>query len=933
MAFDTIYAEGQRRYVESLSSYARQFLGVMDKPEVDRIDGLSPAISIDQKSGSHNPRSTVGTVTEIYDYLRLLFARAGHPHCPNCGREIETSDAEQITSQILVMAETHSQMVERRGVRVMILAPVVRHQKGQFKELFINLRKQGFSSVRIDKRIVSLNTERDLVKTNFHDIEVVIDKLIIEPKILREDGVAKSETRNRLFEGVETSLKLSAGLLVTSIVLDASFEFPTNPEETEDHLFSEKFACPVCNISLPEIEPRTFSFNSPEGACEECMGLGSKLAVRSELLLAPSLSLNEGAIIPFAGQFESSTWLARLIREVAIQQGFDASKPINKLSQEQLDILMNGTGEREYKVKGFNTQGRETVWTTSFRGVVAEIERRYEETSSDYVRSELEKYMVKQLCPKCRGARLKPETLGITIDDKSIVEVTSISIEQTLDWMKQLPEKLNETERRIAEPIVEEITGRLSFLTAVGLDYLSLSREAGSLAGGELQRIRLASQIGSRLTGVLYVLDEPTIGLHERDNKRLINTLRDLQNLGNTLIVVEHDREMMLSADELVEFGPEAGQFGGEIVFQGKVEEIMKDPKSVTGAYLSGKKKIEVNNEVKPKFAGFLELLGAGEHNLKNVNLKLPVGKLICITGVSGSGKSTLVVQTLYEALARKLNRAHRQQLVDFKEIIIPELVRRVSLIDQSPIGRTPRSNPATYTKSFDYIRQLFASTEEARIRGYGAGRFSFNVKGGRCEACQGEGQNKIEMQFMADLYVTCQVCQGKRYNSPTLEVEYKGKNIAEVLDLTIDEGLEFFRAIPGLKARLSTLKEVGLGYLRLGQPAPTLSGGEAQRIKLAAELAKTGAGRTVYVLDEPTTGLHFEDLRKLIIVLRQLVEQGNTVVVIEHNLDLVKNADWIIDMGPEGGDKGGMIIAEGTPREIVAHKSSYTGQELKNYL
>lgn len=930
MAFDTIYAEGQRRYVESLSSYARQFLGVMDKPEVDQIDGLSPAISIDQKAGSHNPRSTVGTVTEIYDYLRLLYARAGHPHCPNCGREIETSDAQQITNQILRMAQEHPQMYERKGVRVMILAPVVRHQKGQFKELFVNLRKQGYSRARVDKRLVSLNTELNLTKANFHDVEVVVDRLIIESKDLMGGG---SETKNRLFEAVESSLKLSSGLVASSIVLDASFDFPDEPKETEDHLFSEKFACPVCNISLPEIEPRIFSFNNPEGACEECMGLGNKLAVKSELVLAPSLSLNEGAIVPFAGQFESNTWLARLIREVAKEHGFDASTAVSKLKPEQIEVLMGGTGDREYAVEGFNSQGRPTVWRTVYRGVLPEIEKRYEETSSDYVRSEMEKYMIKQLCPKCRGARLKPETLGITIDQKSIAEVTAMSIEATLKFIHELPEKLNETEKKIASPIIEEVTSRLSFLSAVGLEYLSLSREAGTLAGGELQRIRLASQIGSRLTGVLYVLDEPTIGLHERDNKKLIKTLRELQELGNTLIVVEHDREMMMNADELVEFGPGAGKHGGDVIFQGRVEDSLKDAKSITGAYLSGRQSIEINKAKSARFEGFLELTGARENNLKNVHLKIPIGKLVSITGVSGSGKSTLVVSTLYEALARKLNRNHRQQMVSFDEVIIPEKVKRVSLIDQSPIGRTPRSNPATYTKSFDYIRQLFASTEEARVRGYGPGRFSFNVKGGRCEACQGEGQIKIEMQFMADLYVTCQVCEGKRYNLPTLEIEFKGKNIAQVLELTVDEALEFFKSVPGLRARLETLKEVGLGYLGLGQPAPTLSGGEAQRIKLASELAKTGAGRTMYILDEPTTGLHFEDLRKLIVVLRKLVEQGNSVVVIEHNLDLVKNSDWIIDMGPEGGEKGGRVIAEGTPYEISRSSNSYTGQELKSYL
>lgn len=929
MAFDTIYAEGQRRYVESLSAYARQFLGVMDKPDVDKIEGLAPAISIDQKSGSHNPRSTVGTVTEIYDYLRLLYARVGHPHCPKCGAEVVPSDAEQITKQIFAKLEASEEMVEKKGVRVMILAPVVRRMKGSFKELFVNLAKKGYREVRVDGRMRSLSENLDLVKTNRHDIEVLVDRMVVGRKEAEESGV-----RNRMFEAVERGLDLAGGLLILSIVKDKGLEFMGDPKEMEDHLYSEKFACPNCNISLPEIEPRMFSFNNPEGACPTCMGLGSKLVVEPRLILATDLTLDEGAIIPLVGQFENNTWLARLIRTVVVENGVDSKTELKDWNEKQLNILLYGTGKQIWDVNGLNSKGRQTVWSTEFLGVIPELERRYNQTSSDYIRHELEKYMVKRNCPDCNGDRLKKEVLAVKVTGLSIAEVTKLSIEKTIDWVKSLEEKLSAKEKMIAEPIVEEIRARLSFLNAVGLNYLTLGREAGTLAGGELQRIRLASQIGSRLTGILYVLDEPTIGLHERDNKRLIKTLRELQKLGNSLVVVEHDREMMLAADELVEFGPGAGNRGGEIVFQGSVEEIEKDKDSLTGKYLSGRKKIEIErSNGMYKNGAKLKLKGAAEHNLKKVDLDVPLGKLVCVTGVSGSGKSTLVVNTLYEAMARELNRMHRETPVKFEEMVIPNEVKRVSLIDQSPIGRTPRSNPATYTKAFDYIRQIFTNTEEARIRGYKVGRFSFNVKGGRCEACEGEGQNKIEMQFMSDIYVTCDVCGGKRYNSPTLEVEYKGKNIAEVLAMTVDEAADFFKGVPALTKRLDTLKEVGLGYIELGQAAPTLSGGEAQRIKLASELAKTGTGHTVYILDEPTTGLHFEDLRKLIIVLRKLVEQDNTVVVIEHNLDLVKNADWVIDMGPEGGDKGGMIVAEGTPEDIVSNEKSVTGEELRSYL
>jgi excinuclease ABC subunit A len=935
MAFDTIYAEGQRRYVESLSSYARQFLGIMDKPDLDRIDGLAPAISIDQKSGSHNPRSTVGTVTEIYDYMRLLFARVGHPHCPNCGREIEHQDPEKITRQILDMAQLEPSMYQNGGVRLMVLSPVVRHQKGQFKDLILNLKKKGFHSARIDGRVVNLGSVSDLIKTNFHNIDVVIDRIVVEQKSLSEKlpELAQS-TKNRIFESVESAIALSSGTVIVAFVNDKSLSFPEEPKDTHDHLFSEKFACPVCNISLPEIEPRTFSFNSPEGACTVCSGLGNKLTINKDLVIAPRLTLNQGAIIPIAGQFETDTWLARLIRAVAHANGFDEKTRLSEIKDEQMDVLLNGTKDQIWAVEGFNSQGKPTVWHTKYLGIIAEMEKRYQETTSDYVRQELEKFMVKTPCPSCHGKRLKPESLSVTIKDISIADLTAKSIKKAADFVLEIKPTLTENENKIADPILQEITDRLAFLNSVGLDYLTIDREAGTLAGGELQRIRLASQIGSRLTGILYVLDEPTIGLHERDNKRLINTLRDLQKLGNSLIVVEHDREMMLAADQLVEFGPGAGHLGGTIVYQGSVEDVGSDSKSLTGQYLSGKKEIKVKRQHQFKIeTEQIVLHKAAENNLKNVDLKIPLGKLIGITGVSGSGKSTLIVGTLYEALAKELLKNHQPQLIKYEKIDIPKQVRRVSLIDQSPIGRTPRSNPATYTKSFDYIRKIFATTQEAKLRGYDQGRFSFNVKGGRCEACQGDGQNKIEMQFMADIYVTCPVCQGKRYNSPTLEIEYHGKNIAEVLDMTVEEGVTFFKSVTGLSKRLATLQQVGLGYIKLGQPAPTLSGGEAQRIKLASELAKTGAGHTVYILDEPTTGLHFEDLQKLLEVLVKLVENGNTVVVIEHNLDLIRNMDYLIDMGPEGGEGGGQIIAEGTPKDIAAVEKSYTGQELKLYL
>ncbi|MBI3954489.1 excinuclease ABC subunit UvrA [Candidatus Collierbacteria bacterium] len=931
MAFDTIYAEGQRRYVESLSSYARQFLGVMDKPDVDSIDGLSPAISIDQKSGSHNPRSTVGTVTEIYDYLRLLYARIGHPHCPNCGREVMPQDVTQIRDNIFDQAQNHPLMTKKQGIRLMILAPLVKNKKGEFKDLFVNLTKKGISEVRIDGRILDTKTPINLFKNNRHDIAAVIDKIVI-PKI-DFNKVQAEQVKRRLIEAIEICVQLAAGEVIASFITDPSLSFPDKPSKFIDQLYSQNLACPVCNISLPKLQPRFFSFNSPDGACPICTGLGSKLTLNKDTVIAYSLTLSEGGIIPLASQFETETWFARLITTAMSSVGFDNKTPLASLTPDQHKTLFEGTGDKLFAVKGLNSQGIPTTWHSKFAGLTAEFERRYRETSSDFIRRELENFMIKKTCPACMGTRLKPEVLAVTIKDKSIADYTCLSIEKASAFTTGLSTHLTPLEQKISAPIIKEITDRLNFLHSVGLDYLTLDREAGTLSGGELQRIRLASQIGSRLTGILYVLDEPTIGLHQRDNMKLINTLKDLVNLGNTLIVVEHDRETINSADHLVEFGPQAGLHGGQVTFQGNVESIKKSS-SLTGQYLANKKVITPQRSRLANSNGhhLLELSGCVHHNLKNVDLKLPLGKFVGITGVSGSGKSSLVVDTLYEALSRKLSRQHKFQNIQFDSLKLPDLVKRVSLIDQSPIGRTPRSNPATYTKVFDYIRQTFANTKEAHIRGYTPGRFSFNVKGGRCETCQGDGQLKIEMQFLGDIYVTCETCSGRRYNQPTLEVEYKGKNIAEVLDLTVDQAAQFFQGSAIIDKKLRTLIRVGLGYIKLGQSAPTLSGGEAQRVKLATELAKTGSGHTIYILDEPTTGLHFHDLNNLVQTLIDLVENDNTVVVIEHNLDLLKNTDYIIDLGPEGGERGGRIIASGTPKQ-VAKQETPTAKELKTSL
>ena len=925
MAHDTIYAEGQRRYVESLSSYARQFLGVMDKPDVDLIEGLSPAILIDQKQGSHNPRSTVGTVTEIYDYLRLLFARIGHPHCPKCGREITPQDITQIHKAVVELATGHIGYDKQKGTRLLILAPIVKNQKGEFKELLAGLHKQGVQECRVDGKFISTTSTLTLFKNNRHHIEAVIDRLVIG----QVSGGVEYE-KQRLVDSLEQSLKIADGEVIVSLVTDPSLSFPEHPEKMEDHLFSQKLACPVDNISIPEIEPRYFSFNAPEGACPICTGLGTKMVLDTDSVIAPSLSLMEGAIIPLGSQFENKTWFAKLILTVMESVGFPGNLPLAQMDKKQTDALFNGTGTKVFHVKGINHKGTNTVWKSSYSGLAREFERRYEETTSESVRDDMEKYLIRKTCPTCLGTRLKPEVLAVQIDKKSISEVTSWAIENTIKFLTGLPEKLTITEKQISEPITKEIGDRLNFLSSVGLDYLTLNRESGTLSGGELQRIRLASQIGSRLTGILYVLDEPTIGLHQRDNERLIKTLRNLVDLGNTLVVVEHDRQTMESADHLVEFGPKAGAHGGAITFEGAYPEMLKSD-CLTGQYLSYKKDISPKKSKQPDLdQASIRLTDCHHHNLKHIDAEFPLGKFTAVTGVSGCGKSSLVVETLYEVLAKQLNPLHQKKLTEYGSVVIPDVVKRVSLIDQSPIGKTPRSNPATYTKVFDYVRDLFSNTQEARYRGYGPGRFSFNVKGGRCETCQGDGQIKIEMQFLGDIYVTCETCKGTRFNDPTLEVEYKGKTIAQVLDMTVEEAYGFFRNVPIIERKLSTIRHVGLGYIKLGQSAPTLSGGEAQRVKLATELAKTGNGHTVYILDEPTTGLHFEDLNKLVQTLTDLVGAGNTVIVIEHNLDVIKNADYLIDMGPEGGDNGGEIIATGTPKQLADRYDTPTSKELK---
>jgi excinuclease ABC subunit A len=920
LAFDTIYAEGQRRYVESLSSYARQFLGVMKKPDVDLIEGLSPAISIDQKSTSHNPRSTVGTVTEIYDYLRLLYARVGHPHCPNCGREISRISKEQVVDEII------TKYIGATPTRMMILAPLVKGRKGEYTDLFKDLRKRGFQRVRIDGRIYTLDEDLVLIKTNKHTIDAVIDRVTL----------SKDYDRQRLVESVEQGLTLGNGEVIISKVMDESFNFPEKPEQMEDTLYSQKFACPECGIAFEEIEPRIFSFNSPFGACPRCNGLGNRNIVDEELVLNDELTISEGGILAITNIHDKETWFGRTVRTALEENDIPMDLLIKHLSREQRDILLYGTGDRIYEVRGKNRFGENTKIYETFPGIVTYLINRYSESDSELVKKEIEKYMTSQTCEVCLGARLKKESLSVTVHDQNISVVSGMSIAKTLEFVETLPSILSSKENEIARMILREISARLKFLNDVGLSYLTLSRSAHTLAGGEAQRIRLASQIGSGLSGVLYVLDEPSIGLHPRDNTKLIGTLKRLRDLGNSVLVVEHDKEMMEESDYIFDIGPRAGELGGSIVAHGTPAELAANTESVTGPYLSGKKKITIKknrDHVNPHEGQVLKISGVSEHNLKNVTAEFPLGKLVCITGVSGGGKSTLINDVLYHAMAQEKNPFHRERPGKFELLEGYENLKRVFMIDQSPIGRTPRSNPATYTGAYTYIRDIFSNTREARIRGYGPGRFSFNVRGGRCENCEGEGQIKIEMQFLPDVYIACEVCGGTRFTQDTLEIQFEGKNIAEILNMTVSEAAAFFNFHEPLSNKLSTLMEVGLSYVRLGQPAPTLSGGEAQRIKLASELSKRGAGGSLYLLDEPTTGLHFADLEKLIGVLRKLVEKGNTIIVIEHNLDVIKNADHIIDLGPEGGEGGGEIIATGTPHEIAKIKGSYTGQYLAREL
>ncbi len=901
LAFDTIYAEGQRRYVESLSSYARQFLGIMDKPDVDSIEGLSPSISIDQKSTSHNPRSTVGTVTEIYDYMRLLFARIGHPHCPNCGREITRLSPQQIVDLILTNAQSELES-GKKHVRIIIFSPVVRDRKGEFSNLFDNLRSKGFRTIRADGYFFSVDDDIALIKTNKHSIDVVIDRITMEKSDLKKqnkaDGTPDKYTamRTRLTDAVEQAVTLSDGLVIMAVVDDPGFSFPQKPKQLRQRVYSEKFACPVCNISIDEIEPRSFSFNTPHGACPNCSGIGTILTVDPKLVISPELSISEGGILPFARMFFHDTWYSRVISTVAKEYDINERVPIKTFSEKQLDVLLNGTGDRLYRVIGKNRFGDITTIEEPFRGILPELKRRFMETQSEFMRVEIEKYMRQEICSICNGRRLKKESLTVTIDKFSIADVSDLSVRDAKTWIATIQKNekgaLSNQETIVSKPILKEIATRIEFLNRVGLDYLTISRSATTLAGGEAQRIRLASQIGSGLSGVLYVLDEPSIGLHPRDNKKLIDTLKALRDLGNTVIVVEHDREMMEEADYLVDFGPGAGEHGGRIIAQGSVAHVLADPHSLTAKYLTNERKItrSRNQTLLPVDKQELIVLrGAKENNLKNIDVPIPLGKFVCVTGVSGSGKSTLIVETLYRALASHFNPLYKERSGKLDTIDYIDRIDKSILIDQSPIGRTPRSNPATYTGIFSLIRDIYAQLPEARSRGYRPGRFSFNVKGGRCEACEGEGQLKIEMQFLSDVYVTCEVCRGSRYNAETLEVLYHGKNIAQILDMTVEEAVRFFESHPQLSEKLKVIEEVGLGYMHLGQAATTLSGGEAQRVKLASELHRRSTGKTVYILDEPTTGLHFADLEKLLSVLHKLTTLGNTVIVIEHNLDIIK--------------------------------------------
>lgn len=924
LAFDTIFAEGQRRYVESLSAYARQFLGQMNKPDVDYIEGLSPAVSIDQKGASHNPRSTVGTVTEIYDYLRLLFARIGIPHCPICGKRVARQSAQEIVDAVEGLPE---------GSRLLILAPLVRGRKGTHQAVLEEIRKAGFVRARVDGQVYELDEDIQMDRYKIHTIEAVVDRLVIHHVEDKEEAQA---ARTRLTDSIETALKFGEGYMTVHLLPPSSSD-PSSKEGHDIH-YSEHLACAEHGSVLPEIEPRTFSFNTPHGACPDCQGLGGKLEIDPELLIPnPNLSLAEGAInaSEWRGPREEGGYYWQALEAVARHYHIDLYAPVRTLPEEKLKIILYGTNGEQVTVHYRNKDGRQATFRMAYEGVIGNLQRRYNETTSEYMRERIAELMSEQVCPTCKGARLKPEAMAVTVDGKNIVEVTRWPVSRTLTWVQNLAGEnspLTAREQTIAERVLKEIEARLGFLVDVGLDYLTLDRSAATLSGGEAQRIRLATQIGSRLMGVLYVLDEPSIGLHPRDNSRLLRTLQGLRDLGNTVLVVEHDAETIRTADWVIDLGPGAGEHGGRVIAEGPVEAILNAPDSLTGAYLSGKLKVPIPTQRRKGNGNYLRIIGARENNLKNIDVRIPLGKFVCITGVSGSGKSTLMVEILYKALARRLNRAHTQP-GEHDAIEGVEHLDKIINIDQSPIGRTPRSNPGTYTGLFDHIRALFAELPESKVRGYRPGRFSFNVHGGRCEACQGQGQLRIEMQFLPDVYVSCDVCHGARFNRETLQVRFKGLNIAEVLDLTVDEALEIFASFPSMVNHLRTLQDVGLGYIRIGQPAPTLSGGEAQRVKLARELSKRSTGRTMYVLDEPSVGLHAADVHKLIDVLQRLVEAGNTVLIIEHNLDIIKVADYIIDLGPEGGDAGGEVIAEGTPEEVCASQKSYTAQFLRPFI
>jgi excinuclease ABC subunit A len=915
LAFDTIFAEGQRRYVESLSAYARQFIGQMDKPDVDYIDGLSPAVSIDQKSTSHNPRSTVGTVTEIYDYMRLLFARAGIPHCPVCGREVVKQSAQEIVDKIEKLPE---------GSRVLILSPLVRARKGTYQAVFEEIRKSGFTRVRVDGNVSSLDDEIELDRYKQHTIEAVVDRLVISHEGDKEE---KRAARTRLTESVETALKFGEGYVTLNLV-----------DKKEDIQFSEHLACPEHGVSISEVEPRTFSFNTPQGACPDCQGLGSKLEIDPDRIIPDrELSLNEGAIVTSEwGPREEGGYYWQSLQGVCGAFKIDMDKPVKDLTKEQLKLILYGTGDKQINMIYKNANGNQFKFTRAFEGVITNLERRYRETNSEWMREKISEYMSDRPCPSCGGKRLNPAALAVTVDGVNIVEANSWPVLQTLDWAKKIAGKnspLTSKQKAIAERVIKEISERLSFLVNVGLDYLTLNRSAVSLSGGEAQRIRLATQVGSRLVGVLYVLDEPSIGLHPRDNSRLLETLKGLRDLGNTVLIVEHDDETILEADWVIDLGPFAGEHGGEVIAEGTPKQILAHPKSLTGAYLSGRKHVDIPEKRREGNGKFLKIINATANNLKGVNVSIPLGKLVCITGVSGSGKSTLMSDILYSELAAKLMGA-RTQAGEHEKIEGIEHLDKIINIDQSPIGRTPRSNPGTYTGLFDEIRKLYAELPESKVRGYKPGRFSFNVHGGRCEACQGQGELRIEMQFLPDVYVPCDVCHGKRFNRETLQVLFREKySISDVLDMTVDHALEEFQNYPQMQNKLKLLQEVGLGYVRVGQAATTLSGGEAQRVKLSKELSRRATGRTLYVLDEPSVGLHAADVHKLIEVLQRLVDTGNSVLIIEHNLDIIKVADWLIDLGPEGGHRGGEVLAEGTPEQVIKVKNSYTGKYLKEHM